>query len=61
MEGGLGATVGSENRLRGRFGLASDLGFEPWQCFHDHCSHSEAGNDELLDFMTQCGSWVDNI
>lgn len=45
--------VGSRSLPRGRFGLASGLGLEPWQCSHDNCSHSEAGNDELLDFMTQ--------
>ena len=36
-------------------------GLEPWQCFHDNCSYSEAGNNELLSFMTQWGSWLDNI
>lgn len=45
--------VGSGNPPLGRFGLASDLGLEPWQCFPDNGSRSEVGGDELLDFMTQ--------
>ena len=32
----------------------------PWQCFHDDCSRSGSRNNELLNFMTQWGSWMDN-
>lgn len=33
----------------------------PWHCFHGDCSHSGPGNNELLSFMTQWGSWMDKI
>lgn len=36
-------------------------GLGPWQYFHDDCSRTEAGSSELLNFMAQCGSWMDNI
>lgn len=53
--------VSSKGLPNSRFELASNMGLEPWQCFHDSCSHSEAGNNELLGFMIHCGSWMDNI
>ena len=35
--------------------------FGPWHRFHGDCSHSGSGNNELLSFMTQWGSWMDKI
>lgn len=49
-----------QGELGGRCGLASSLGLEPQQGFHDNCSHSEAGGNELLNFMTHQGSCRDN-
>lgn len=37
----------------GTFRWASTLGSSAWQCFHDNHSHLEAGNNALLNFMTQ--------
>ena len=33
----------------------------PGTSFHGNCGRSESGNNELLSFMTQWGSWMDKI